>query len=55
MNFWLVSSSVMLLGAIRLRLGRNSSAEMVRQRLVHRQVDLRVGHDLDELLAEQPR
>ena len=28
MNRWLVSSSVMLFGAIRLMLGRNSSAEM---------------------------
>ena len=51
MNRWLVSSSVMLFGSIRLMLGRNSSLDSVRQRLVHRQVDHRVGHHL----AERPR
>ena len=52
MNFWLVSISVMLFGAIRLMLGRNSSIEIVLERLVHRQVDLRVGHHLAEGLAQ---
>ena len=51
MNFWFVSSSVMLLGSIRLMFGTSSSAERSAQRLVHRQVEARVGHRLDELLG----
>ena len=50
MNRWLVSSSVMLLGGIRLMLGRKSSRRDLLERLVHRHVDARVGHHLAEVV-----
>ena len=52
MNGWLVSSSVMVFGGIRLRLGSKQLVGQVAQRLVHRLVDARVGHDLAEVLDQ---
>ena len=51
MNGWFVSSSEMLFCAMWWMFGRKSSRRAVDQRLVHRQVDLRVRHRLDEALG----
>ena len=50
MNFWFVSRSVMLFCSMSWMFGRNSSRGDLLEGLVHGQVDLRIDHDLAEVL-----
>ena len=52
MKRWLVSISVMLFGRDQVDVGQEQLDRDRLERLVHRQVDLRIGHDLAEVVAD---
>ena len=55
MNFGLVSSSEIVLGGISSRLGISSSLLMSRRVRVHRVLEIRMGHGVDDLFGPVER